>query len=328
MLTFQRYVDDVRPTASIELSLGRRRKKKPNYLEGLEEELWYAKTFSSTSRHKKGLAGKPFPVLDRSVSSVVSLRLEEVTGRTVTNLLLLLLLLLLLSNCYLFPVMGCASSSMDAEVHAADSADPHNRHLTRLPAPWKWPGELTANDLANRRSAFWDTAGATGRNVVWQTLHITCDALLLGDVELASSIIVAGGLTVPRGDLSSAGSLLAYDHLGAAYEVPRFLFSTPANVLSPAEAAARAAARRPLHDPQRPCVPLDVTVRLAATGVTQEQDVKLSLGSTSSVADLAAALDAALASGSYDLPIEETVKKPNVWMGKGLPADRQRLMFR
>ena len=226
-------------------------------------------------------------------------------------------------------MMGCASSSLDAEVHASEIADPHNRRLTRLPAPWKWPGEgLTADDLLTRRSVFWDTVSSTGRNIVWQTLRVTCDALLVGDIELASSIVMAGGLTIPRGDLSSAGSLLAYDHLGAAYEVPRFLFSTPANVMSQAEAAARAAARRPPSDPNRPNIPLAVTLRLAATGVSQEQDVKISLGSTSSVADLAAALDSALASGKYDVPAEETVKKPNVWVGKGLPAERQRIMFR
>ena len=225
--------------------------------------------------------------------------------------------------------MGCASSSLDAEVHASDLADPRNRRLTRLPIPWKWPGEgVTVDDLTTRRTVFWDTVGSTGRSVVWQTLRVACEALLQGDIELASSIVVAGGLTVPRGDLSAAGSLLAYDHLGAAYEVPRFLFSTPANVLTQAEAAARAAARRPPTDPNRPSVPFAVTLRLAATGVSQEQDVKISLGSTSSVADLAAALDAALASGKYDVPPEETVKKPNVWVGKGLPADRQRIMFR
>lgn len=185
------------------------------------------------------------------------------------------------------------------------------------------------DDLSFRRGAFWDTSSASGRVAVWQALRVACDALLLGDVELASSIIESSDLVVPRGDLAMATSLLVYDSLGAAYEIPRFVYSTPGNIVSADEFAARAAAQRPAADPNRPVVLLEVTLRLASTGVTREQDVKLSgIPSNTSVATLSNLLDSALAGGKHDIPPEATNPKPNVWAGRGLPAARQRIMFR
>jgi len=223
--------------------------------------------------------------------------------------------------------MGCAASAVDV---GADVADPRNTRITRVPAPaqWKWPGGITADELGARRAAFWETAASSGRPVVWQALRVAADALLLGDVELASSILAASAVTVPRGDLGAAASLLAFDALGAAYDVPRFLYATPGNVLSAAEAAARAAARRPPPRTDVVAEPLALVARLAATAASAEQDVPLALRTTASVADVADALDAALASGKHDAPPDESNKKPNAWAGQGLPAARQRIMFR
>jgi hypothetical protein len=223
--------------------------------------------------------------------------------------------------------MGCAAS----QDGVAPAASPHNRRIHRVPLPgsWKWPQPVTPDELAARRAQFWDTQTVSGRAVMWQNLRLVADALLLGDIELASSIIAAANMVVPHGDLLAAPALVAYDALGGAYELPRFLWSTPGNVVSADEAERARAARRP--PPPRaavPAEPLALRARLAATPRSAEQDVPLALRNVTTVEELRDALDAALASGKHDVPPDASNKRPNVWAGVGLPAARQRIMFR
>jgi hypothetical protein len=218
---------------------------------------------------------------------------------------------------------GCAS--------APDAApNPRNTRVTVLPRAWLWPGALTHDDLLARRQTFWETAPSSGRPIVWSNLRIVCEALLNDNAELASGIISAGGLVLPRGDLSVAPSVMLYDSLGSSYDLPRFLWSTPRNLLSVDEAAARASAARRALKPKGSVAaePLSVKVRIAGTSTTIEQDVPLALSTATTVEEFRVALDAALASGEHDRQPDETIRRPNAWRGRGLPTQRQRIMFR
>lgn len=225
--------------------------------------------------------------------------------------------------------MGCGSSSAAAPPGGGAprrAADPTNRRL-RPVAAWSDLAPVAEQQLAMKRAAFWDSQ-TSGRQVVWSNLRLASEAMLAGDVELASTILEAADIRVPHADLS-----LAYDVFGTSYAVPRWAYSTPTNVLSDAAFAERQSLGkgRPHAGP-----PIDtpLTCRLSATPgsaagpATIDQDVPLAGSSSSTVRELKAALHDVLRSGRVDRPADDSVPRPNRWAGRGLPPERQRWFFR
>jgi hypothetical protein len=151
--------------------------------------------------------------------------------------------------------------------------------------------------------------------------QVVAEAMLAGNIELANTLLEAADIRVPHGDLS-----VCYDSLGQLYQIPRFVYSTPTNTITEEEAAALAANSRRAHT--GPVTDLDVTVRISPSPSNQEQDVKMSLKSSQTVAEVKGSIHALLASGAVDQAHEPTNTKPNKWTGKGLAPSRQRLMYR
>jgi hypothetical protein len=232
--------------------------------------------------------------------------------------------------------MGCGASSEGGSVGSFDGGG------LRLPLPgsWRIPGPgLSLADLQNRRVTFWDTRPAQGGHPqMWANLKLVCDALLTGDTELAGTILDSTGARAQRSDLVQLQTFHVYDATGVLYEMPRLVWSTPANILSNEEAAAAAQAaslsssggggsRR--RAPGTPATPIALRVRLAPSPSTCEQDIPLDATSATSVEELRRSLHELLLSGKHDMKPDVSIKKPNVWSARGgLPPARQRLMYR
>lgn len=192
----------------------------------------------------------------------------------------------------------------------------------RTPAPYDLEGgPFTESQLAMKRAAFWETQ-TSGRREVWDNLRVVCESLLAGNGELAATVIDSADIRVPGGDLSCV-----YDALGASYLLPRYLYASPRNIISERDMATMAGSRRTrAHD--GPVIDVAVTMRLSASGSTMEQDVKMTLRSDNSASDVKRQLHEYLASGAADQVKDATTPRPNIWRGRGLPPQRQRLMFR
>ncbi len=180
------------------------------------------------------------------------------------------------------------------------------------------------SDLATKREVFWETR-TTGSAIIWQNLKLACESMINHDMELATSVLQAVGLRT-GGDLSHV-----YDTLGNAYQIPKYCFSTPSNVISDAAAAIALASRRSLPH-QGSVLPLDIILRLSQNGsASREQDICLAPGvckSSTTAEQLKEALHEALARGSHDITPDECNPRPNIWKGGGLPPLRQKLLFR
>lgn len=222
--------------------------------------------------------------------------------------------------------MGCGSSHEIAD-YGGDS------RISRIPLPGSWsmpPPGITQDDLSHRRVQFWETR-VSGHPQMWNNLRLVCDGLLSGDIELASTVLDSTGMRVPRGDLQLAPSLVVYDSMGVQYDVPRYVWSTPSNIISNEAAAAAIAAASASNKKKSsvPLAPISIKVRLAPSRATCEQDITLSLNNLTSVEELKTGLHTALNSGQFDMKPDASIKKPNVWSERGgLPASRQRLMYR
>lgn len=210
-----------------------------------------------------------------------------------------------------------------------------------LPPPAR-PAHLTPCLRRRRSATFWETT-SSGRPVVWSNLRVAAEAMINGDYELASTVLDAADIRVPHADLT-----LAYDALGARYEVPRHVYSNPTNILSDEEfqrlssggglnaggkgsrgvgggGGGGGGAPREFGGPQ---VELPLTLRICATQASNEQDVRLAARSGDSVGGVKLSLHAHLCAGGADQAPDASVPRPNVWSRGGLPPARQRLMFR
>lgn len=151
-------------------------------------------------------------------------------------------------------------------------------------------------------------------------------------------MLEAADIRVPFGDLS-----VCYDPLGAQYNVPRFAFSNPTNILSDEEfgrlpsssssasgggGASGGAGAKSRREYNGPVVDFPLTLRISATTSTTEQDVRMSLASNSTVGALKQALHEHLKSGRGDQKPDSATSRPNQWGGVGLPVGKQRVMFR
>ena len=202
-----------------------------------------------------------------------------------------------------------------------------------MPGSWRTPGiGLTLADLQARREQFWDTVH--GHPVMWANLKLVCQALLAGDVELAGTILDSTGMRPQRANLVDQAALCVYDATGVLYEMPRLVWSTPANLLSVEEAAAALAASSGggsgggRRRQAAPSTPIAIKVRLAPSASSCEQDIPLDASTGTNVEQLRVMLHEALLSGRFDMA-DVTIKRPNVWSKKGgLPPARQRLMYR
>ena len=165
-----------------------------------------------------------------------------------------------------------------------------------------------------------------GNSTVLGSLKLAAEAALQGDLELANSVLDAVGARVPFYDLS-----VVYDERGAMYQLPRFTYSTPTNILSEEELRKRLGGGAGSSTKRRGHVgaatPLEVTLRVSASTGKLEQDVKLTVASDTSVGELKSALHATLMSGACDVAASAQ-SRPNAWKGVGLPPPRQRVFLR
>ena len=188
----------------------------------------------------------------------------------------------------------------------------------RLPTPWETDEPQTAAQLGSKRDTFWGSQ-SSGAAIVWSNLRVAAEALLAGDVELATTVLDAADIR-PQGDLS-----LSYDSTGRSYQLPRWVYSSPTNLLSEADMARLTASRH--RDHVGPVTEIPVICRMSASGKMLEQDIKLTVKSSTTVAELKARLHSLLASGEADLAATPG-SRPNQWRGIGLPPVRQRIMYR
>ncbi len=151
--------------------------------------------------------------------------------------------------------------------------------------------------------------------------QVVSEAMIQHNIELANTLLDAADIRVPHGDLS-----VAYDSLGQLYQVPRYAYSTPSNVMTEEEANAVAQKSRKAH--HGPVEDIPLVIRISASTNTQEQDIKMTLRSDTTVGEMKAMLSKLLASGAHDQALEPSNTKPNKWTGKGLPVHRQRIMYR
>lgn len=235
--------------------------------------------------------------------------------------------------------MGCGSSSQRREVTTTTTTTGAGQRTPGTPAetttaaaggssrlrprtaPWDMEtGPITSNQLNSRRQTFWESQ-SSGRAAVWSNLRVASEAMLNEDYELANTIVQAADLRTPHGDLS-----LCYDMLGNAYAIPLFAYSNPRNVVSEAEyTRLQRQNRRPHHGP---VVDLPVVIRLSSCSTTTEQDVNMTIRSNTTAAELKQQIHEVLYSGRCDQARDATTPRPNIWVSRGLPPKRQRLMFR
>jgi hypothetical protein len=145
--------------------------------------------------------------------------------------------------------------------------------------------------------------------------------MLQGNIELANTLLDAADIRVPNADLS-----VCYDSLGQLYQVPRYAYTTPTNVVTDEEAAAMTAKTRKEH--VGPIVELPLILRVSASATHREQDIRLTVRSDTTVGELKGSLHAHLSTGTSDQVGDANNTQPNKWAGKGLPPARQRVMFR
>ncbi|KAI5084253.1 hypothetical protein GOP47_0000422 [Adiantum capillus-veneris] len=111
--------------------------------------------------------------------------------------------------------MGCAGSTDKSEEGATKKL--------RKPKPWKHSEAITRAQLKKMREEFWDTAPHYGGKAeIWDALHAAAEAQL----DLAQAIIDSAGIIVTSEDMS-----VCYDERGAKYELPKYVFSEPINII-------------------------------------------------------------------------------------------------
>lgn len=205
---------------------------------------------------------------------------------------------------------------------SAGASGQRGGHGLRVPEPWRANDAQTAAQLAQKRETFWGSQ-SSGSPTVWSNLRVAAEAILAGDVELAWTVLDAADIRVPGGNLVEA-----YDATGVRYSLPLWVYSSPSNLVSEAEMARLAAARH--RDHVGPVTEVPVVCRMSASGAMLEQDVRLTLKSSTTVAELKARLHALLLSGEADQTPDPATPnaRVNQWRGKGLPPARQRIMFR
>jgi hypothetical protein len=220
--------------------------------------------------------------------------------------------------------MGCGSSSA-AGAPSVGRRGPASRGADAQglqPVPsWTTDERLTSSQLAAKREAFWSSQ-SSGAPVVWSNLRVAADALLAGDLELAAAVLDAADIVVPQAELS-----LTYDASGRSYQLPRWVYSSPSNLLSDADYARLQQSSR--RDHVGAVTDLSIMCRISASGDMLEQDIKLQIKSNTTVAELKARLHALLLTGDADQKADANSSgRPNVWRDVGLAPARQRVMYR
>jgi hypothetical protein len=199
------------------------------------------------------------------------------------------------------------------------NGNPHNRRVKAVPS-WLYDnGPITHSNLNNRRQVFWE-AQTSGRRIIWENLKVISEAMLAGNIELANTLLDAADIRVPHSDLS-----VCYDSLGQLYQVPRYAYSTPINVITDEEAAAIANSTRKEHI--GPIVDVPLVLRIGPTPSNMEQDIKLTFKSNTTIKEVKLALHETLMDGTHDIKPDSNNTKPNKWIGKGLSPYRQRIMY-
>lgn len=181
-------------------------------------------------------------------------------------------------------------------------------------------GIISSSAIAEIRARFWLTRTENNPEA-WEALHVCSDALLQGDMGLAGTVVSSAGLRV--GGRAGLGEV--WDARGRLYRVPRYCWQTPTNVVSDAVAAAAAGPRVSEH--VGPAESWRVVFRLSPSALNDEQDVALSVPSSTTAKSLRERLSEHLTSGAEDQPPEAEHASRNQWKGHGLPPAWQTIVF-
>ena len=210
------------------------------------------------------------------------------------------------------------------------------QHRTLVPpASWRSATPMTQRELETAREEFWHTR-VTGAPEMWGALRMAADAVRDGDCALANTILVASELSAPEGDLG-----LTYDIRGTRYEVKRFCFSTPANVLTGAAemkvcdkkpgaadgesggAGASGAASGAANPAAASGEQVPLKIRVCSAGVPR--DITVSVPASSTIWNMKAQLQKDTG-GQEGIPATEKAKVCGIDPVPG--PDRQRVLYR
>ncbi|DBA76254.1 hypothetical protein WJX77_001976 [Trebouxia sp. C0004] len=113
--------------------------------------------------------------------------------------------------------MGCFGSK------SAEKTKAEKGRALRRPV-WNSEYPMTRDELQQKREEFWDTAPHYGGDrVIWDALKAACQA----DLQTASLIVNSAGIIVTIQDMSTC-----FDERGSKYELPKYVLSNPANLVS------------------------------------------------------------------------------------------------
>lgn len=112
--------------------------------------------------------------------------------------------------------MGCFGSK------SAETKSERGRALRR--PVWSSEYPMTRAELQAKREEFWDTAPHYGGDkVIWDALKAACES----DLQTAQLIVNTAGIIVTVQDMSTC-----FDERGSKYELPKYVLSEPANLVS------------------------------------------------------------------------------------------------
>ncbi|GAU95919.1 hypothetical protein RvY_07442 [Ramazzottius varieornatus] len=150
-----------------------------------------------------------------------------------------------------------------------------SQQLMKEKLRWRSQAAMTAEQLAEKRKVFWETAPAyEGKKEVWDALSAAATAAEAGDWVLAQAIIDGVGVSTPSGTL-----LDCYDELGTRYQVPPYCLSTPLNLIVDAENAGRDAGKT---DPVKLGKDMNVKLRFS----DGDKDIKFPINTEETVGTL------------------------------------------
>jgi len=134
------------------------------------------------------------------------------------------------------------------------------------------PKKMTHEKLLQERQAFW-TSRTSGNVGIWNTLEQVAAMILdSNDVDTASAILQASGISTPHGDISEV-----FDERGVRYEVPRYCFQNPTNLV---DGMGEQAPRRGNFRSEE----IEIKFRMAYGSETS--DTKCTVNTTDSIGDI------------------------------------------
>lgn len=134
--------------------------------------------------------------------------------------------------------------------------------------------KMTHEQLLNERRVFW-TSRVSGNSAIWNTLEQVAAMLLdSNDVDTANAILQASMISTPNGDLAAV-----YDETGVRYEIPRYCFQNPVNLVDGMEPAATGLS--PESFPSE-----DIEIKFRIGNGSEQDDTKCVINTRDTIGDI------------------------------------------